>query len=55
MKIWPPDKTTAKVWIISYLVLSISCDIVSGHLSPLRDLLIAVFIGAILILVGLPA
>ena len=24
MKIWPPDKTTAKVWIISYLVLTIS-------------------------------
>jgi len=38
------DKTTIKVGAISYVVISFACDIASGHLSILRDLVILLVI-----------
>jgi hypothetical protein len=37
-----------KVWGISYVVLSVLCDMVYGHLSILRDIVIVGAIGLIL-------
>ena len=43
MKIWTrPDKAATKRIIIAYLVIAVSLDIALGHLSILRDVLIAV-------------
>jgi hypothetical protein len=43
---WKRPET--KTWAISYIVLSVLCDILFGRLSLLRDLLIAVSLGLIL-------
>jgi hypothetical protein len=41
-------KPEAKTWAISYLVVSVLCDIVFGGLSILRDLSIVAALGLVL-------